>query len=150
MFWRRWRNRERDIERELRAHLELEAAEQVEKGCSPDEALSAARRQLGNITLLQEQIRGIWTTKWLDSIHQDVTYALRFFRKAPGFALIVVFALALGIAANTAAFNVLNTLLLQPPPSRDSNRAVAGLACLPPAAPVAMPPYGTKERSCFG
>lgn len=113
MRWFRRKDREQDLDRELRSHLELETAEQQESGRSLEEARYAAQRQLGNTTLLKEEMREVWTARWLDSLSHDFKYALRLFRKAPGFASVVIFTLALGIGANAAIFSMVNALLLK-------------------------------------
>jgi macrolide transport system ATP-binding/permease protein len=122
MRWFRRKHREQDLDRELRGHLELEAAEQRDGGRSLEEARYAAQRQLGNATLLKEDMRQVWTAKWLDCLTRDFGYALRLFLKTPGFASVVIFTLALGIGANTAIFSVVNALLLKSLPYSQPER----------------------------
>ena len=124
MHWWRRKEREQDLERELRADLELEAAEQQENGVSADEAHYAARRVLGNTTLLKEELREMWGWASLDRLWQDIRYALRTLRKARIFTATALLSLGLGIGANTAIFTLLYTVLLKPLPVPNPERLV--------------------------
>ncbi len=108
--------RDRDIDREIRAHLELETEEQQDAGMAADEARYAAARAFGNRTLITEEVRAMWGTPSLDAFLQDVRYALRTIRRAPGFAAIVVGSSAVGVGACSVIFAILNFALFQPLP----------------------------------
>ncbi len=116
--------RERDLKRELEAHLELEVEERKDAGVPAEEARLAARRTLGNVTSVQEETREAWGWAWLERFVQDVLYGLRSFKKTPTFTTVVVLTLALGIGATSAIFSIVDAVLLQPLPYRDSNKLV--------------------------
>lgn len=121
--WRR-KEREQDLERELRSDLELEAAEQQERGLSAEEARYAARRALGNTMQVKEEVREMWGFARWDILIQDIRYALRMLRKSPGFAVTAILTLALGIGSSTAVFTVVDSIVLKPLTYRDSGSLV--------------------------
>ena len=113
-----------DLEREIRAHLELEAEERIANGMSHDEARDAARRAFGNVTRVREDARSVWIAPWIDHAFQDLRYAARRLRRAPAFALTAIGILTVGIALNLAFFQLLNVAALRPLPVADLDTLV--------------------------
>ena len=123
MSW--WQNvrlqkkRDEDLARELRSDLELEEEEQREGGISEEEARCAALRAFGNPTLIREQTLAVWSWNWLESLVRDLRFSLRTLRRTPGFTVIAILVMALGIGANVALFTVVRGVLLKPLPFHD-------------------------------
>jgi predicted permease len=124
MLFRRGRAVER-LDDELRFHIERQTAENVAAGMSPEEAHLAALRSFGNPALLRDQARATWSWNWLESLVRDIRYGLRTLRRTPGFAVIAILVMALGIGANVALFTVVRSVLLKPLPFRDPARLVS-------------------------
>jgi putative ABC transport system permease protein len=113
-----------DLGQDIRDHIEFETRDNIERGMAPEEARRAALRKFGNITRIQEDTRAVWHALWLDQLRQDLQYALRTLRRQPGFTVVVVVTLALGIGMNTAVFSVLNAVLFRPLPYPSADRLI--------------------------
>jgi putative ABC transport system permease protein len=130
-FWRKLRflarraEFDRDLDEEMRLHLDLRAAQHTEEGLDAASASRAARLNFGNRTQWKETSREMWSFgKAIDQFVQDFRYGLRILAKSKGFTLAAALTLALGIGASTAVFSVVNAILLKPLPYPDAGRIV--------------------------
>jgi predicted permease len=122
--WRRRQTREADLERELRDYLDLEREEQQSAGLSQEDAAYTARRTLGNVARIKEDVRMAWGHQWLETLLRDFHYDMRQLRRSPGFTTAAVLTLALGIGTTTALFTVVRSVLLKPLPFREPDRLI--------------------------
>jgi putative ABC transport system permease protein len=115
---RRRTRREGELEEEIGGHLAMAVRERIERGEDRAEAEANARREFGNATLVKEVTREMWGWRWLETLLQEVGYALRQLRRNPGFSVVAVIMLGLAIGATSSIFSVAYAMLLRPLPFR--------------------------------
>jgi hypothetical protein len=113
---------ERQLDEDVHAHLEMLTEENLRRGMNPEEARYAALRQFGNVSSMKEECRERWSIRIIEELVQDIRYGLRQLRRNPGFTIVAVLTLALGIGGTTAIFNVIYGVLLNPVPWKDNDR----------------------------
>jgi hypothetical protein len=132
---------DREIEDELREHMRMRVDADVAKGMSPDEAIRRARLRFGNPTVVKERVDAEDAALGFERFFRDARYAVRGFVKTPGFTIVAVLTLALGIGANTAVFQLLDAVRLRSLPvrSRRSWRRCASSAATKALASTTVP-----------
>jgi putative ABC transport system permease protein len=135
---------ERDIDQELRFHLEMEIQKNVSRGMNPSEARREALLRFGGVEKFKEECRDVRGAPLVESLLQDIRYGARILFRNPGFTVVAVLTLGLGIGANTAIFSVIYGVLMKPLPYADGSQLVI-VQQKAPLANVNNVPFSVKE-----
>ena len=103
-----------ELSQEIQAHLDEKVDDLVADGMPREEAIHSARREFGNVQLIQENSREVWGWPWVESVLLDIRHGLRALSHSPVFTVVALLTIAIGIAANAAVFSVVNSVLLKP------------------------------------
>ena len=115
---------ERELDDELRAFVDASVEHKVQSGLRREDAIRAARLELGSETSVKDAVGDAGWESWVESVWRDITYARRSFTRSPGFTVVAVLTLGVGVGASTAIFSVVHGVLLKPLPYTDSERIV--------------------------
>jgi putative ABC transport system permease protein len=124
-----------DLDLEVRSYLDLLADEKVAAGATREESLRQARIDMGGTEQVKEAVRAVRPAAWLDTLARDIRYGFRVLAKTPGFSLAAVVIVALAVGANAAVFELVNVLLLQPPPGAGQRDRSVGIYSHDPRTP---------------
>src|SRR5580698_2315398 len=102
------------LQAELQFHLDQHIAENIARGMDPKEARNDALRSFGNPATLRDQVRDTWSWRWLELLHSDMRCGIRTLVRTPGFSVVAILVIGIGIRANVALFTVVRSVLLKP------------------------------------
>ena len=113
---RGWRKQRRHdaISEEITAHLEMATRDYIARGFQPEDARLAAMREFGNVPLVQQSVREVWSWTWLEQLLQDLRFGIRILRHAPGLSATAIILIALVIGGNTTIYSMVNSLIISP------------------------------------
>ena len=124
-FWQRRKEKDLELDAEIRAHIDQAVRDRIDRGESPDEARLKVLNEFGNVLLVKETTRNMWRWSSLERLGQDLRFGVRTVKKSPGFCVVVILTLAFGIAATTTIFSVVYGVVLRPLPFQAPERLVA-------------------------
>ncbi|MGO9273741.1 MAG: ADOP family duplicated permease [Terriglobia bacterium] len=160
MSFRDWlfrrRQREQELDEEVQAHLRMATRERMEQGETAEQARASAVREFGNVALVKEVTRDMWGFRWLETLLQDLRYGARMLARNPGFTVVAVIALALGIGANTAIFSLMDAVMLKMLPVKNPqeltqlNWAAQSLPGIMPANRIIHSLMGNSDQDKTG
>src|SRR5579864_9016339 len=143
---------DQELNEELRDHLELQTEENIARGMPPEAARYAARRGLGGLTQIEEECREKRGVNMIEDFVQDLRYGLRQLRRSPGFFVLALSCLTLGIGANTAVFSWIEGILFRPYPAVAHQERLVAIGGTSPGeergGPLSWPDYLDLERGC--
>ena len=140
--------RDKELDEEVRSHVELLIGQKIKEGMNPEEARRAAKIEFGGVEQVKEKVRAVRAGAWFDTLLQDVRFGARMLRKNPGFTTVAIVTLALGIGVNVAIFSVVDATLLDPIPLPHPDRIVSVFERWPsfPYAPFSYPNFLDLQR----